>query len=112
MMPGLTVHLTYDENSIKKVKHLLDLLRTNWIPSDDAMHEYKNVQEMKFIRSATELREAGIKYRRGKGCNLFDIKYENGTLYIPALSLEDHTERLYSISLPVKGSLMMDLQNT
>ncbi|GKV45289.1 hypothetical protein SLEP1_g52394 [Rubroshorea leprosula] len=95
MMPGLTVRLTYDENSIKKVKHLLDLLRTNWIPSDDTMHECKNVQEMKFIRSATELREAGIKFRRGKGRNLFDIKFENGTLYIPALNLEDHTERLY-----------------
>ncbi|GLT47280.1 hypothetical protein SLA2020_209880 [Shorea laevis] len=95
MMPGLTVHPNYDENSIKKVKHLLDLLRTNWIPSDDTKHEYTNVQEMKFIRSATELREAGIKFRRGKGRNLFDIKFENGTLYIPALNLEDHTERLY-----------------
>ncbi|GKV45284.1 hypothetical protein SLEP1_g52389 [Rubroshorea leprosula] len=95
-LPGLRVRLTYDENSIKKVKHLLDLLRTNWLPSEDSLREYQNVQEdIKFIRSATELREAGIKFRMGEGRNLFDIKFENGTLYIPAVNLEDHTEELY-----------------
>ncbi|GKV45282.1 hypothetical protein SLEP1_g52388 [Rubroshorea leprosula] len=95
-MPGLTLRLACDENSIKKVKHLLDFLRNNWLPSEDTMNEYWNVREAKkFIRCATELREAGIKFRRGKGRNLFDIKFENGTLYIPAVNPEDRTEGLY-----------------
>ncbi|GKV45293.1 hypothetical protein SLEP1_g52398 [Rubroshorea leprosula] len=48
-----------------------------------------------FIRSATKLREAGIKFRRGNEHDLFDIKFENGTLYIPPVNFEDRIELLY-----------------
>ncbi|GKV22563.1 hypothetical protein SLEP1_g32425 [Rubroshorea leprosula] len=98
VMPGLRISETYDENSMKNLKHLIDLLRTNWLPSEDSMREYQKVQEdggWSFIRSATELREAGIKFKRSNRCNLFDLKFEKGTLYIPALNIEDDTERLF-----------------
>ncbi|GKV45287.1 hypothetical protein SLEP1_g52392 [Rubroshorea leprosula] len=46
-------------------------------------------------RSATKLREAGIKFRKGNEDNMFDIKFEKGTLYIPPVSIQDQTELLY-----------------
>ncbi|KAK3417050.1 hypothetical protein EUGRSUZ_H02801 [Eucalyptus grandis] len=42
--------------------------------------------------SAIELRESGIRFRAAKGRHLGDIKFENGTLEIPVLDVEDDTE--------------------
>ncbi|GKV22564.1 hypothetical protein SLEP1_g32426 [Rubroshorea leprosula] len=62
------------------------------------MREYKKAPRnggFSFVRSATELREAGIKFKKVQGGSLFDIKFENGTLKIPAVTIEDATEILY-----------------
>ncbi|GKV22545.1 hypothetical protein SLEP1_g32407 [Rubroshorea leprosula] len=100
-MPGLRASEgnSYNENSMKDVKHLVDLLRTNWLPSENFMREYEEVTEdgeWSFIRSATELREAGIKFKKVKveGGSLFDIKFANGKLYIPVVTIDDDAERL------------------
>ncbi|OMO59748.1 hypothetical protein COLO4_34075 [Corchorus olitorius] len=45
-----------------------------------------------FIRCATELQEAGIKFRRVDGNTMFDISFKDGTLYIPQLKIADRTE--------------------
>ncbi|KAF8015875.1 hypothetical protein BT93_H1426 [Corymbia citriodora subsp. variegata] len=44
------------------------------------------------IPSATELRESGVRFRALQEGELSDIKFENGTLEIPVLSVHDNTE--------------------
>ncbi|CAL5392092.1 unnamed protein product [Camellia sinensis] len=51
--------------------------------------------EDKSLKSATELLEAGIKFKKIEGSNLFDIRFENGTMKIPTLQVEDHTESVF-----------------
>ncbi|GKV50851.1 hypothetical protein SLEP1_g57534 [Rubroshorea leprosula] len=102
-MPGLRVDRTYDANSMEHVNHIVHLLHSNWHPSDKAMNEYRvkpKDENWTYIRSATELREAGIKFEmvetegKDERC-LFDIKFEKGILEMPKLTIEDDTESLY-----------------
>ncbi|GKV38052.1 hypothetical protein SLEP1_g46002 [Rubroshorea leprosula] len=96
-MPGLRVDVVYDHNSIKSVKHLLDLVRGNWLPSR-VMEDHSRASKdgkWSFIRSATELKEAGIRFKKGEGNTLFDIMFRNGVLEIPMIEITDDTERLY-----------------
>ncbi|GKV22556.1 hypothetical protein SLEP1_g32418 [Rubroshorea leprosula] len=90
---------TYDKNPITNVRHLPDLLRTNiWRPPQDSKSGSSTVQDGNgrfLIPSATELREAGIKFKKVDNRNLFDIRFENGTLEIPQLTIDDATEILY-----------------
>ncbi|GLT35360.1 hypothetical protein SLA2020_098210 [Shorea laevis] len=102
-MPGLRVDKNYDDNSFKNVKHIGLLLLSNWLPSEKAMDEYQKRPkdgEWKFIRSATELREAGIDFKKAdtrgnEKRSLFDIKFEKGTLEMPTVRIDDSTESLY-----------------
>lgn len=51
----------------------------------------------RFISSATELKEAGIKFRNIEGeCSLFDIKFDKGkgVMSIPTLAFDDETESI------------------
>ncbi|KAL4378739.1 hypothetical protein GQ457_02G034020 [Hibiscus cannabinus] len=50
--------------------------------------------ECDFISSATELSERGIRFRQGEENCLFDIRFEHGTLFIPTLIVDHHTERI------------------
>ncbi|GKV50756.1 hypothetical protein SLEP1_g57452 [Rubroshorea leprosula] len=102
-MPGLRVDTTYDDDSMKNVKHIGDLLLSNWYPSENAIDEHRKQPKdgkWKFIRSATELREAGIDFKmvetqgNEKRC-LFDSKFEKGILEMPKVTIEDDTESLY-----------------
>ncbi|KAK2631112.1 hypothetical protein EUGRSUZ_L03390 [Eucalyptus grandis] len=45
--------------------------------------------------SAIELGESGVRFRAAEGCHLGDIKFENGTLEIPVLMVQDNTESKY-----------------
>ncbi|GKU99431.1 hypothetical protein SLEP1_g12284 [Rubroshorea leprosula] len=100
-MPGLRVDRTYNDDSMKNVKHIGHLLLSNWHPSDKAMDKYREQPtdgKWKFIRSATELREAGIDFKKvetGGNESLFDIKFEKGTLEMPTARIADSTESLY-----------------
>ncbi|GKV45278.1 hypothetical protein SLEP1_g52384 [Rubroshorea leprosula] len=123
-MPGLRVSegKRYNRNSVKNVKHLVDLLRTNWLPSEEFLRGYvkwkledeprkktkeekedasKKTEEVEednqWLRSATELREAGIKFqvKKVKKGSLFDIEFENGKLSIPFVRIDDDTEGLF-----------------
>ncbi|XP_035547364.1 UPF0481 protein At3g47200-like [Juglans regia] len=60
----------------KKFKRLHDLTKI----------EHKN------IHSATELEEAGIKFKKVEKSNVFSIKFNNGLMEISPLGIEDHTE--------------------
>ncbi|GLT74558.1 hypothetical protein SLA2020_463460 [Shorea laevis] len=97
-MPGLGVDVAYDNTSIENVKHLLDLVHGNWLPSREVMEYYSqapNDGNWSFIRSATELKEAGIRFKKGEGNSLLDIMFRNGVLEIPMIKIADSTERLY-----------------
>ncbi|GLT35162.1 hypothetical protein SLA2020_096380 [Shorea laevis] len=97
-MPGLRVDVVYDNTSIRRVKHLLDLVHGNWLPSREVMEDYSQAPKdgkWSFIRSATELREAGIRFKKGEGNSLFDIMFRNGVLEIPMIEITDSTESLY-----------------
>ncbi|KAI8011365.1 UPF0481 protein [Camellia lanceoleosa] len=46
----------------------------------------------KFLKSAIELHEAGIKFKKVEEGSLFNIKFVNGTIEIPTLEFDDNTE--------------------
>ncbi|KAH1083429.1 hypothetical protein J1N35_023190 [Gossypium stocksii] len=47
------------------------------------------------IRSATELSERGIRFRKSSGSCLFNIQFERGILFIPTLIVDHDTERMF-----------------
>ncbi|CDP11155.1 unnamed protein product [Coffea canephora] len=48
--------------------------------------------DMALIRCSMELAEAGIKLEKIAQEDIFDIEFENGTLRIPTLAIEERTE--------------------
>ncbi|XP_078154043.1 UPF0481 protein At3g47200-like isoform X2 [Carex rostrata] len=50
------------------------------------------------IPSATELKEAGVTFKCNESENILDIKFQNGTLEIPFISIEEtHRSRLLNL---------------
>ncbi|KAL7219721.1 hypothetical protein ACSBR2_012727 [Camellia fascicularis] len=52
-------------------------------------------EEGNSLKSATELQEAGIKFKKIGGRNLFNIRFVYGTMEIPTLEVEDDTELFF-----------------
>ncbi|KAG6730988.1 hypothetical protein I3842_01G107700 [Carya illinoinensis] len=73
-------------NSNDKIKHLLCLVHEALTPSLPNMNKHQN------IHSATELKEAGIKFKKADKSNGFSIKFNNGLMEISPLCIEDHIE--------------------
>ncbi|KAJ6754434.1 PROTEIN putative (DUF247)-RELATED-RELATED [Salix purpurea] len=73
-------------------KHLLDLLRNWLVKSSGNDKEYKPGWEP--IPSATDLVDAGIKLKVGDSehRSILDIKFNNGSLEIPSLLIQETTE--------------------
>ncbi|GKV29569.1 hypothetical protein SLEP1_g38484 [Rubroshorea leprosula] len=51
-------------------------------------------RKWRFIRSATELNEAGIKFQKKEG-KLFDIEFQKEVMSIPTLMIDDYTESIF-----------------
>uniref|UniRef100_A0A0E0BSQ9 Uncharacterized protein n=1 Tax=Oryza glumipatula TaxID=40148 RepID=A0A0E0BSQ9_9ORYZ len=47
------------------------------------------------IRSATELHEMGIRFRRNGTDSLLDIRFRRGVLLLPAIAVDDTTEHIF-----------------
>ncbi|KAI8011363.1 UPF0481 protein [Camellia lanceoleosa] len=47
------------------------------------------------LKSATELQEAGIKFKKIEGRNLFNMRFVNGKMEIPTLKVQDSTESVF-----------------
>ncbi|KAL7181958.1 hypothetical protein ACSBR1_040802 [Camellia fascicularis] len=86
-----------------EIKHILDFLRICLIPKQSSqpseeknpskVKQYNN--ERKFDRpSATELHEAGVKFKVSSSKNLFDIKFSGNILEIPHTRIVDSIEHL------------------
>ncbi|KAJ8764285.1 hypothetical protein K2173_006025 [Erythroxylum novogranatense] len=57
-------------------------------PNSDVADERRH----QAIYCATELKDSGIKFKEGKADRFWDIKFENGVLWIPRLSIDDGTK--------------------
>jgi hypothetical protein len=75
-----------------KIMHFVDLLRTFFLPhrlpgrlGDSVMHLY----------TASQLHEAGLKFKVSSSKCLFDLKLTNGGLKIPRLQVDNSTECLF-----------------
>ncbi|CAK9144930.1 unnamed protein product [Ilex paraguariensis] len=83
-------------------RHLLSLVHDAWY---SLIAEKGNViviplssgtdKSHEFIKSVTELREAGIKFKKTECSSLLDVKFENGIMEIPPLRVDDDTEWLF-----------------
>ncbi|KAJ9128818.1 hypothetical protein P3X46_034444 [Hevea brasiliensis] len=93
--PVYDPRLLYTSEEVKQFKNLLGLIHEHWQPSTKRMLAYseRKINERKTsTRCARELKEAGIGFKSVKGCNMFDIEFENGRIKIPKIRIEDKTE--------------------
>ncbi|KAM7490197.1 hypothetical protein LguiA_033118 [Lonicera macranthoides] len=92
----LTLYFFEDYNGQKKtpadfisIKHFTDLILILHRPTSQ-----RQVKEFKNTSSAIELNEAGVKFTMGSSNCLLDIKFSDGVLEIPCITLYDNTESL------------------
>lgn len=85
-----------DSNSDLNIKHLLGLIHNNWLPlgamTKEANKNTHKTKSWRFIPSATELLDAGVKIKKVEEDSLFNITFKNGVMQIPPLRIEDRTE--------------------
>ncbi|PSS35672.1 UPF0481 protein [Actinidia chinensis var. chinensis] len=99
LLPGPGCRESVEGQSNSKISHLLGLIHNNWLPSfvgtepkGDLTKTRKNKH---FIPNTTVLREAGVKLKKVEDGTLFDIKFKNGVMQIPSLTIEDRTESFF-----------------
>ncbi|XP_010271392.1 PREDICTED: UPF0481 protein At3g47200-like [Nelumbo nucifera] len=74
-----------------QVKHLLDLLRNYHLPSSERKKP-KGDPMFNLPPTATELQEAGVKFKMITSNSWLDIRFNEGVLEIPNIKIEDATE--------------------
>ncbi|KAL7145239.1 hypothetical protein ABFS83_07G067700 [Erythranthe nasuta] len=98
LFPGKVCQDIRDRSS-NGIKHLLDLIHSNWNPSLDPLNFEEDVnserKRWRFINNATELREANVKFKRIEGVPLLDLRFKDGTMLLSPLTIEDRTESLF-----------------
>uniref|UniRef100_A0A7N2MSI8 Uncharacterized protein n=2 Tax=Quercus lobata TaxID=97700 RepID=A0A7N2MSI8_QUELO len=86
------------ENSDVKIQHFTDLLRTFLLPQSlwpsSTQLPQRGNKKVKLLYSATQLQQAGIKFKVSSKKCLVGLKFENGVLEIPCLEFYDTTEAL------------------
>ncbi|KAF9619814.1 hypothetical protein IFM89_009565 [Coptis chinensis] len=77
-------------------KHLLDLFSKTFHPAlPQHQQETKKKVELKHIPCVTELRQAGVKFKKGSTTGSFvDIKFVDGVMEIPPILIQDQTDTL------------------
>ncbi|KAH6795099.1 hypothetical protein C2S52_005576 [Perilla frutescens var. hirtella] len=100
-----------------EIKHLLHLIHCIWLPSVDQLKEMKekrtassassmirvNIKKKKdgkderwrFISSVAGLREANVEFEKNDELDLFDIRFENGTMRIAPLRIDYGMETFF-----------------
>nr|VDC62183.1 unnamed protein product [Brassica rapa] len=74
--------------------HCLDvfhrsLFKSTWTPDKKSLKKSISSRKQQLIHCVTELKEAGVKFRRKKTDKLWDIEFRNGYLKIPKLLIHD-----------------------
>lgn len=77
------------------IQHLTDLFKTFLLPPSQSIQK-RSFENAKLLYSASQLHEAGVKFKMSSSKCLLDIKFDlkNGVLEIPCLELYDETVRL------------------
>ncbi|KAL5556936.1 hypothetical protein UlMin_039172 [Ulmus minor] len=98
---------TFDPLFDQSGLHCLDvfrrsLLRTGpkptprvWIKRGSHANRVADIRRQQLIHCVTELKEAGIKFKKRKTDRFWDIKFNNGILSIPRLLIHDGTKSLF-----------------
>ncbi|KAL8479145.1 hypothetical protein ACS0TY_026120 [Phlomoides rotata] len=105
--PGYLLYMP--ERRSEEVKHILDLIQTNWYPSPPYNTSTATLHDPSFIiPTATQLKDANVKFerkeydrvaemfRKRRGTTVFDVEFnqDSGFMSMPALVIEDDTESL------------------
>ncbi|XP_062183253.1 UPF0481 protein At3g47200-like [Phragmites australis] len=72
--------------------HPLDVYRRSMLGTYQTRPGWNNEPETDIIRSAVELYEAGIRFKKSNSDSLHDIRFRHGVLSMPAVSVDDSTE--------------------
>ncbi|KAI6669037.1 hypothetical protein NL676_003922 [Syzygium grande] len=76
-----------------QVKHLVDYVKAMQLPSFLRDMMSKQAKKFELTRSAKELHEAGVKFRRAEGTSsILDVIFRDGTLVMPHLVVYEWTE--------------------
>lgn len=101
---------THDPSNNEKYRtclHILDMYRKSLLmtlPCQKSKAKERNCdclpgpglnKEDVYVRSATELKEAGIRFQQSKTRNLNDISFEGGVLKLPVITVDDALESEY-----------------
>lgn len=72
-----------------KARHLLDLVRSSLIPSDQAEPKVKARTPTHVIHSISKLRRAGIKLKAVKAESFLVVKFRHGAIEMPTITIDD-----------------------
>jgi hypothetical protein len=76
-----------------KIMHIVDLIRSFFLPND-LPHKYHDARVL-HLYTASQLHEAGVKFKVSSSKCVFDLKFTNGVLEIPRLQVDYLTECLF-----------------
>ncbi|XP_038984877.1 UPF0481 protein At3g47200-like isoform X1 [Phoenix dactylifera] len=84
---------------VKDVHHLLHLIYLSVLPCPQDCKPTPQPQSPQWIPSATELREAGIKFKKRENARGFlsflDVKFYDGVMEIPQIKVHDYSVSLF-----------------
>ncbi|XVE79302.1 hypothetical protein DITRI_Ditri14bG0047200 [Diplodiscus trichospermus] len=88
------------QNNIHGI-HLLDLFRMSFLPpsSQETSRKSSSTEQtsrfLQLIPSARKLHLAGIQFKPGKSDSFLDVKFSNGVLQIPLLTIDDFISSVF-----------------
>ncbi|XAR54484.1 hypothetical protein NMG60_11029629 [Bertholletia excelsa] len=84
------------DDDIGDIKHLVCLVHKCWCSPFARILSKRDLrfqaEPLELIRSATELTEAGVKFKKVEGRTLFDIRFSKGVMEMPCLPVGDETD--------------------
>ncbi|KAM7490171.1 hypothetical protein LguiA_033092 [Lonicera macranthoides] len=80
--------------NFKSVKHFTDLVLILYRPTSQRLPRRK-VEKFRFLHSATELSDAGVKFQASSSTCLHDIQFNKQVLEIPPFTLEQDTDTVF-----------------
>ena len=75
-----------------KIKHFTALLRIFHLPPPSRPQRKRKDELIKHLYSATQLHEAGVKFKVSSSNSLLELEFPNGVLEIPCIYLSGRTE--------------------
>ncbi|PIN22664.1 hypothetical protein CDL12_04609 [Handroanthus impetiginosus] len=76
-------------------RHFVEFLLFLHSPVDPREPPSFPAMKFEYTRSATELQQAGVKFRCAEGSSLFDVVFIEGELTLPSLIVNDWTETFF-----------------